>query len=167
MFSVKAGDAPAALRASVLAMRRADKFIRSDVSQRMRSTMNPVWQARVTAGVKGGMAARLILPGTRIAAGNPPALVAASSNRRIGNGLTPNKNAAGYEFGASDRMTTQKSGRGPNKSYKRHAMRHLPARNPKGYAVHPAAREVLPRVASFYAQTVIKVWMDAAEEGQS
>lgn len=163
MLAVKVGNAPAALRAAVVAMRAADKTIRSDVSQRMRGTMSPVWKANVTANAADGMAARMLTPGTRIAAGNPPALIAASGNRKVGRGLTPNRNAAGYEFGASDRVTTQSSGRGPNRSYERHAMRHLPPRHRKGRAVFPAAAETLPRVASYWTQSVIRAFMDAVE----
>lgn len=166
MLTVRVGDAPAALRASVLALKVADKEIRSDISKRMRGTMNPVWQSEVTSRAPGGMAARLLTTGVRIAAGNPPALVAASGNRKVGRGLSPNRNAAGYEFGASDAMRTQNSGRGPKKSYQRHVMRHLPGRNRKGRAVYPAAAEVLPRVASFWAQSVVKAFMDAVEKGQ-
>lgn len=168
MMTVSVGDAPAALRASVLALKVADREIRSDISKRMRGTMSPVWKSEVTQNLTGAgrMEARMLVPGTRIAAGNPPALVAASGNRKIGRGLTANRNAAGFEFGASDATRRQRSGRGPNKTYTRHVMRHLPARNRKGRVVYPAAAEVLPRVASFWAQSVIRAFMDAVEEGQ-
>ncbi|MFT3832879.1 MAG: hypothetical protein QM711_06100 [Micropruina sp.] len=165
MLSVKVGNAPASLRASVLAVKAANSDIRRTINQRMRATMNPVWRQRVLAGAHGGMEARMLTPGTRIAAGNPPALVAASGNRKIGR-LTPNKHAAGWEFGASDAVRRQSSGRGPNKTYSRHVMRHLPPRNRKGRVVYPAAAEVLPRVASFWAQSAIKTFLDAVEEGQ-
>lgn len=168
MLSVDVGDAPASLRASVLAVKAATRDIRSDISRRMRGTMNPVWRDRVTAGAHGGMEARMLTVGTRIAAGNPPALVAASGNRKIGRGdLTANANAAGWEFGANDTTRRQRSGRGPNKTYTRHVMRHLPARNPKGRVVYPAAAEVLPRIASFWTQSVIRAFLDAVEEGQN
>lgn len=166
MLSVDVGDAPASLRASVLAVKAATRDIRTDINRNMRGTMNPVWRNRVTAGAHGGMEARMLTPGTRIAAGNPPALVAASGNRRIGRGLSANRHAAGWEFGASDGVRSQSSGRGPNKTYTRHVMRHLPARNRKGRVVYPAAAEVLPRIASFWAQSVIRAFMDAVEEGQ-
>lgn len=165
MLAVKVGDAPAALRAASVAMKGADKTIRSDISQRMRSTMNPVWRGKVAekAGRGGGMAARMLTTGTRIAAGNPPVLIAASGNRKVGRGLTPNRNAAGYEFGASDGTSVQSSGRGSKKRYSRHSMRHLPPRHRKGRAVYPGAAETLPRVASYWAQSVVKAFMDAAE----
>lgn len=168
MLAVSVGDAPAALRASVLALKAADKEIRSDISKRMRGTMSPVWKAEVTQHLTGAgrMEAAMLLPGTRIAAGNPPALIAASGNRKTKGGLTPNRHAAGWEFGSSDAVHVQHSGRGPNRAYSRHTNRHLPARNRKGRVVYPAAAEILPRVASFWAQSVVRAFMDAVEEGQ-
>lgn len=165
-MTLKVGDAPAELRAAVLAMRRADKYIRSDVSGRLRATMGPEWREQVTQHLSGAgrMEARMLLPGTRIKAGNPPALVAASSSRRVGNGLVPNRHAAGYEFGAADSTRAMRSKKG--KRYTRHVMRHLPARNPRGRVVYPAAARFLPRVASFWVQSVVRAFMDAADGGR-
>ena len=161
MIELDVRDAPKELRAAVLAMKRADKEIRSDISQRMRGTMGPAWKSEVSAKASGGMAARMLTPGVRIAAGNPPRLIAASSRRRVGNGLVPDVNAAGYEFGASDSVRSVTNRKGT--TYKRHVMRHLPARNRKGYAVFPAAAKVLPRIAAYWTQSVIRAFMDAAE----
>lgn len=161
MIGLEAKKAPAELRAAVLAMKRADGVIRKDISNRMRSTMGPVWRSEVTGRAPGGMAARMLTPGVRIAAGNPPRLIAASSRRKIGNGLVPDVNAAGYEFGASDavRRVTNRKGT----TYERHVMRHLPGRNRKGRAVFPAAAKMLPRIAAYWTQSVVRAFMDAAE----
>lgn len=168
MFRVDVGDAPAEMKAAVLAMKRADAYVRREVSQRMKETMTPAWKQEVTNHLHGeSMERAMILPGTRIAAGNPPQLIAANSKRTIGSGggLTPDKHWKGWEFGANyntlSRPMTSKNG----KSYKRHAMRHLPAKNKQGYVVYPAAAKILPRVASYWCQSVVKAFMDAAEEG--
>ena len=161
--SLSVGDAPAELRAAVLAMKRADADIRRGISERMRGTMGPEWTSEVTQHLRGAgrMEAAMLLPGTRIIAGNPPVMQAASSRRKVGNGLTPDANAAGFEFGASDAVRKVKSKTG--KTYDRHVMRHLPPRNRKGYVVYPAAARILPRIAAYWAQSVVKVFMDAAE----
>lgn len=162
-ISISVGDAPAELRAAVLAMKRADKEIRSEISKSMRSTMSPEWKSEVTQGLTGGrMEARMLLPGTRIAAGNPPTLIAASSTRKVGNGLIPNVNAPGYEFGShGTRVSEVVSSKG--KKYKRHTTRHLPAYKKNGRVVYPAASRILPRVASYWVQSIIRAFMDAAE----
>lgn len=160
---IDVGDAPAQLRAAVLAMKRADSTIRRDISARMRQTMNPAWRSEVTQHLTGAgrMEARMLTPGVRIAAGNPPRLVAASSRRKVGNGLVPDANAAGFEFGASDAVRRVKNRQGH--SYQRHVMRHLPGRNRRGRVVYPAAARILPRVASYWVQSVVRAFMDAAE----
>lgn len=163
MLSISVGDAPAELRASVLAMKRADKRIRSEISRDMRATMSPEWKSEVTQGLTGGrMESRMLLPGTRIAAGNPPTLIAASGGRRVGNGLIPNVNAPGYEFGShGTRVSTVTSSLG--KKFKRHTTRHLPGFVKTGRVVYPAAARILPRVASYWVQSVVRAFMDAAE----
>ena len=161
---IRVQDGPRELRAAVLAMKRADTQIRRDISQDMRTTMNPVWKNAVNHHLTGSsrMEARMLTPGTRIAPGNPPQLVAASSRRKVGtNGLIPDVNAAGYEFGASDATRTTISRKGT--IYKRHVMRHLPPRRRNGYVVHPAAARVLPRIAAYWVQSIIRAFMDAAE----
>lgn len=164
MISVKAGEAPAELRAAVLAMKRADKSIRKDINDRMRSTMNPVWRSEVAKGLGSGgrMEARMLNVGVRVAAGNPPALVAASSSRKVGRGLVPNVNAPGYEFGShGTKVSKVTSKRG--KTYERHTTRHLPAYRKSGRVVFPAAARVLPRMASYFVQSVVRAYLDAIE----
>lgn len=165
MLSVSVRDAPKELQAAVLAMKRADADIRKGVSAELRSTFNGPWKQAVTQHLTGAgrMEAAMLLPGARIAPGNPPALVWASGKRKTGRGLSPDANAAGYEFGASDGIRAQRSGRGPNRSYQRHAMRHLPGRTRKGRVGYPAAATMLPRIAAFWVQSIVRQFMEAAE----
>lgn len=160
MLNVDVGDAPAELRAAVLAMKRADATVRRDVAQRMRETMNPAWRSEVTNGATG-MAGRVLAGGARIAGGNPPQLVAASSRRKIGRGIIPDRHWAGYEYGANHGTTrTVTSAKGTR--YRRHVMRHLPARG-KGRVLEPAAARILPRIAAYWVQSVVRAFMDAAD----
>jgi len=161
VLTVTAGEAPAELRAAAIALKHADAEIRRGVSARMRGEMNPVWKAEVTQRAGGGMAARILTPGARISGGNPPQIIAAASKRTVGRGLVPDRHWAGYEFGAGDGVRTVTSARGNR--YRRHVMRHLPPRG-QGRVLEPAAAELLPRIASFWAQSVVKVILDAAEK---
>lgn len=160
---IRVQDGPRELRAAVLAMKRADTTIRRDISQNMRATMGPVWKDAVNQHLTGAgrMEAAMLTAGVRIAAGNPPALIAASSRRAIGNGLTPDRHAAGYEFGAGDTTSPVTNRRGT--TYRRHTKRHLPSRRRAGRVVFPAAAHVLPRVAAYWVQSIVKAFMDAAE----
>ena len=161
MLNVNVADGPATLRAAVLAMKRADAEVRRDVAGRMRETMNPVWRQEVTERAGGGMAGRILTAGVRIASGNPAQLIAANSSRKIGRGLVPSRHWAGYEYGAGEGIRTVTSSKGNR--YRRHVMRHLPARTADGHAIEPAVRAVLPRIASFWVQSVERAFLDAAD----
>ena len=161
VLNVTVGDAPAQLRAAVLAMKRADSTIRRDVAQRMRQTMNPVWRTETAKGADG-MAARVLSSNARIAGGNPPQLIAAASRRGLGKGkrLVPDRHWAGYEYGAGDttRPVTNRKGT----RYTRHVMRHLPARG-AGRVLTPGTARILPRIAAYWTQSIVRAFMDAAE----
>lgn len=166
MLNVSVGDAPAELRAAVLAMKRADRFVRNDVNDRMRSTMGPVWRQEVQAKSANSRVAHsqeVLSANARFAGGNPGQLVTAASKKKIGRGLIPDQHWAGYEYGAArnaySAMTSKKG-----TSYKRRTKRHLSQRVSQGFAIEPAVVEVLPRIAAFYAQSVVKAFMDAADE---
>ena len=165
MIRVSVGDAPDEIKAAVLAMKAADKFIRKDVATSMRTTMNPEWKSGLSQHLTGSsrLEGRVLTAGARIASGNPAQLVTASSKRSLGShkGIVPDKNWPGYEFGATDRTADMKSKKG--KKYKRHVMRHLPPRNRRGYVIEKTVDEMLPRIAAFWVQSIVRAFMDAAE----
>lgn len=165
MIKISAHDAPAELRAIALALRAATKEVRTDANQRMRATTNPAWQSEVTQHLTGAgrLEGQLLTAGVRVAAGNPPVLVAANSKRAVGRGvLTPSEDWPIFEFGAKgDKLSRMKSPKG--KVYGRHTRRGLPAFKASGHVLYPALASVLPRIAAFYAQSVIRAYMDALD----
>lgn len=169
MIRLSAHDAPAELRAVALALRAASKEVRNNASKRMRDTMNPVWRAEVPQHLTGSgrLEGRMLTAGVRVAAGNPPTLVAANSTKRVGRGdLTPSDNWQIFEFGShgtkrSD-MTSKKG-----KPYTRRTTTGLPTFTKGGRVLYPAAAAILPRIAAFYAQSVIRAYMDALDGGKS
>ena len=164
-LTMKVGDSPRAMRAAVLAMKRADREVRRYVSARMRSVMNPVWRSELAQHLTGWtMEGQMILPGARIATGNPGQLVTASSKRKVGSGggLVPDRNWAGYEYGASRDDVSEVTRKGT--TYKRHTKRHLPARRANGRVIGPTVRAVLPRIAAFWTQSVVRAFLDAADK---
>jgi hypothetical protein len=165
MLTLSVGDAPAELRAAVLAMKRADAEVRRGVSARMRETMNPEWRSEVTQHLTGSgpLEGRMLTAGVRITGGNPPQLVAASSRKRVGRGdLTPAENWQLYEFGSHgtkrSKMTSRKG-----RAYTRRTTTGLPAFRKTGRVLYPAAARILPRVAAFWAQSVIRAFLDALD----
>lgn len=167
MIKLSALDAPAELRAVVLALRKADKAVRTNANQRMRAAMNPVWQQAVNSRLTGAHPLeRMLTAGVRVNAGNPPVLVAASSRRKAGRGaLTPAGNWQMMEFGShGTKKSPMRSKRG--KLYSRRTTTGLPQFTKAGRVLYPAAAEILPRIASYFAQSVIRAYMDALDGGR-
>lgn len=134
------------LRAVAYAMKLVDRNARSAINKGTRATMNPVWRGAVDAQARTPQDRAVLNKGVRIAAGNPPQAVAATSTRKLSGGLIPARQWAGVEFGS--------------------ATHHgLPAKAPKGRVVYPAFRKFAPRLVSMWVQTVVREIALAAEAG--
>lgn len=162
---LKVGDAPAELRAAVLAMKRADSTVRRDTAGRMRQTMNPIWRSELAANLTGAdpLESRMLTTGARIAGGNPPQLITASSRRKVGSGggLVPDRDWHGWEYGSRGNKTSTVARKGT--TYRRVTTRHLPTRTGTGRVIGPTVSGILPRIAAFWTQSVIRAFMDAAD----
>jgi len=148
---VKVGD-DRALQAAVLAFKAADRDLRKRINDSTRSTFNDPWRSGIAGRVRTPLERRVLAPGARIAAGNPPTFVAASSRRALRGGLVPDVTWPGVEFGADQ---NRMKGR-------RHTTRQLPARRPKGPVFNTVA-DMAHRVPRLWAQIIVKVYSDAAE----
>lgn len=155
------------LQAAVLAVRAADKDLRRDLNARARAVMGPEW----VKGLESRLvhpAQRVVTAGARVAAGNPPQLVAGNSKRKIGRGLIPVQHWAGFEYGAARYRSYygRVSPRGRKHWLKRDTRAHLPARTKHGHIIGPAVRNIIPRLAALWVQTVIRTYLDAIEGKQ-
>lgn len=159
------------LQAAVLAMKSADRDLRKRINDATRQTMNPVWKSLVEGHMAGTsvMANRVLNKGVRIAAGNPPRAVAASSKRAVGDGkrVTPAAHWPGYEFGADRNAYSRYERKNRTRSgyhvVERRTMRHLPPRTRQGRHVYPAFADIGPRMVSLWVQLIVKTYHDAAE----
>lgn len=156
------------LQAAVLAMRAADKDLRRDINTRARAVMGPEWTKSLSARLTHP-SQRVITAGARIASGNPPQLVAGNSKRRIGRGLIPSQHWAGFEYGAATYASPYErtSSKGVRHKVKRNTRAHLPGRTKRGHFIGPTVRDILPRLAALWVQTIIRTYLDALEGKQS
>lgn len=156
------------LRAAVLAMRVARREVRNDINRATRQTFNPVWRQLVNDRARTSLDRRVLNTGVRVVAGNPPALVAAGSRRRLPGGLVPAEQWQGVEFGANrDKVTTyrRRSPSGGTHTVRRHTARQLPARQRTGRVVFPAVADIAPRIASLWVQLIVRKFSEAVEKG--
>jgi hypothetical protein len=106
--------------------------------------MNPVWRSLVDEHASSPIDKRVLAKGARVAAGNPPTAIAASSRRPLSGGFIPADDWPGREFGANRNATTtytRRSPAGTTHQVTRHTRRQLPARNPSGRVVYAAVRQ--------------------------
>lgn len=152
----------------MLGLKAADRTVRNDINKATRATLNPVWRDLVARRARTRLDTRVIAAGARIAAGNPPAALAAQSKRKLPGGLTPVESWSAVEFGADqDTVTTytRTKPRGGTTTVTRHTTRQLPARSPKGRVAYRALREIGPRATALWVQIIVRRFNDGAEKG--
>lgn len=160
---VKVGD-DRALQAAVLAFKAADRGLRKEINDATRSTFNGPWRSAIAARAHTPLESRVLVPGARVAAGNPPVFVAATSKRRLRGGLVPDTGAGPVEFGAADKAVTysRRSVKGNVHQVTRHTRRQLPRRRKAG-PVWNSVAEFGGRAASLWVQLIVKTYYDAAD----
>lgn len=160
---VKVGD-DRQLQAAVLAFKVADRGLRKSINDATRTTFNTPWRTGIQSRARTRLERRVLAPGARIAAGNPPVFVASSSRRRLPGGLIPDTSGAAVEWGAPDRTTTynRRTPSGGTTSVTRHTRRQLPRRRTTGPVMGTVA-DMAPRAASLWVQLIVKTYYDAAE----
>lgn len=165
---LSAREGPPQLRAAALAVKAVDKDLRRDLNRRTRETMGPVWTTALAERI-GWAPEQALLKGARVAAGNPPALIAAGSARpwRRGSTLIPRDHWHALEYGSSSQAFTEYrrvSPAGTPHTVRRRTKTHLRPRRRAGYIIGPTLAEVLPRTASLWVQTVVRTILDAVDE---
>jgi hypothetical protein len=164
---ISVGDAPRELRAVAAVLRVVEPEIRREINTRTRTELGPVWQRGVAERARTSLDRAVLLPGTRIAAGNPPTAIAANSKRRLSGGLVPQDEWAPVEFGGNRAKATTYRRRNPSgstTSVTRHTARQLKPRNSSGWVVFDALAELGPRLASLWAATVVRTVYDKFEQ---
>lgn len=148
-------------------MKAMDRSLRSDVNRETRSMAGPVWKQEIQSRVRTPMDTRVLAKGAALRAGNPPVLVAATSNRKLRGGLVPGNDWKWFEFGANRNKTktySRRSKNGGKHQVTRHTARQLPAHQKGGRVVFPAVADIAPRIASLWVQTVVRKVYEAFGE---
>lgn len=85
-------------------------------------------------------------------------LQAAGKGRALSGGLAPKFDYPAVEFGASRGKRTTYRGRrgGTTFSVTRRTTQQLKPRNARGYVFYPTVTEIVPRLASLWAQTIVR-----------
>lgn len=167
-------EAPIQLKAAVLALRSATSNITAYVDSAFASEFTSPWQEQVEAATQRPLdqvlATGLSVHGT--AGRGPGFLMGANHFGTVGRGLIPIEHWAGIEFGvihpAEPRTYVRRAPRtGTPHTVTRNVLAGHPWRARNGRVYHRAIGALIPRMASFFTQSVIRAFMDAAEEGRN
>lgn len=157
------------LQAVVLGLKAMSRDLRNEINRATTAELGPLWKSLVQVHASRHTDSLILAKGARLSGGNPPTLYAAQSSKALGAGkrLIPNRDYAGYEFGA-DRDAYSRYERRNRKAggfhvVERRTMRGLRPRRRTGYVVYPAIQDFAPRLASMWVQLVMRRTYDTFE----
>lgn len=172
-MAVAAGPSPASLaelRAAALALKNVDKELRRSMNQATRDTLNPIWRETLAAKAGTDLQRAVLVKNGRVAAGNPPRMIASASKRPAfkGSSLVPDRYGRSFEFGTKDQSKrttyTRKNRRGGGThQVTRRTRAQLPAFRAQGRVIFPAVAETVPRMTALWAGLILRKVYDAME----
>jgi hypothetical protein len=155
------------LQAVILGLRGFDRTMQAQVRRHTREIGQPEWQAAVRGESSSRLETRVLADTARMRVSNQNVMLTSASGGRplSKNGAKPSQIYAGVEFGAGPKQTrvTATSKRGKRYTYTRNTTAQFRPVNRKGYAVYPAAANMIPRFASLWVQTFIRTFHETIE----
>lgn len=152
------------LQTLVSAVQGMDEDVRGRIRKHTTIVVEPVWKERVRGQVKDRLQTRVLSDTAGVAVSDLNVVLKSGGIGTMANGTPKSALVKGVEFGA-DRKSTKELVSKTGKRFKRRtkAQFHLP--RSRGYVVYPAAREIIPRIASLWIQTTIRTAYETFEKG--
>lgn len=155
------------LQALILALRGFDRTVQGEIRRRTKAIGQPEWQAAVRGESSTRLETRALADTARMRVSNQNVMLqSAGVGRPLSkNGAKPSEIYGGVEFGANPKRTrvTATSRRGKSYTYERNTTRQFKSSNRKGYAVYPAAANMIPRFAALWVQTAVRTFYETME----
>jgi hypothetical protein len=155
------------VRAAAAAFRLAPKEIKGIVTTDTKGAFKADWQHDVRAaaarGEHGTERSRLLRTGGSVnIIGTQPIKLAAYKSGKLRGGLKSKDQGAAFEFGTDTpevyRERKTHSPKGTPYTVRRRTKRQLPARRSEGYSVYPTAAGFIPRIVSYWVQSIMKAY---------
>lgn len=155
------------LQATILAMKGMDRAVAKETRAATKKMIQPAWQKALSENSDTHQEVRVLAQTGRAAVSDQNVtLTSASIGRSLAGGSTPSQLAHSVEFGSDQsfaRTYQARSSRGKVYTVRRRTRRQFRPRNRKGYVVYPAAASIIPRLASLWAQTVVRTFYETLE----
>lgn len=156
------------LQRAIAILRGADKEISKEIRGRIRTFTTPEWQEAVRGRTSNAQEVKSLADTARVSVSNQNlTLKSASVGRSLSGGAKPSEIVKAVEFGAPQdtvKTYTATSKKGKRYSVTRHTTRQFRGPSRSGYAVYPAAAQIIPRVAAFIAQTTVRTFHELVEK---
>lgn len=141
--------------------------VQTEIRRHTKAMAQPEWQKAVTENASTRLEQRVLAQTARVQVSSQNVqLQSARVGRKLSGGLDPKVFWGVVEFGSkreAKSYVSQRSRNGNRHSYLRHSQRQFRPFNKKGYAVYPAAADIIPRIASLWVQTTIRTLAEIIE----
>ena len=157
-ISVKGSDA---LKDMIWSLNQADREVQKQIRVQTKANLTRPWKAEIDRRAGTKLERRVISDTATVVVSNQNIRIqSAAKGRKLKGGLSPKVDYAPIEFGAGHKKVTY-----TRKGHRvtRNTTAQFKPRNRKGYVFYPAAREMIPRLASLWVQTVVKTFADVFE----
>lgn len=153
--------------ASIQALKTFDREVRKQVRQHTKTMAAPEWQKAVREHSSTRLEHRVLADTARVQVSDRNVMLqSARVGRSLAGGAKPKDLARPVEFGTAGnrkRSVTQRSRNGNSYTYTRQTQKQFRPFKKSGYAVFPAAANIIPRIASLWVQTVARTFADLIE----
>lgn len=148
----------------VQAVRGMDREVAAQIRKHTRVVVEPVWQEAVRGHVVDRMQTRVLADTARAAVSDSNITLKSGGIGQMADGTPKSRLAFGVEFGA-DRKSVRTLVSKKGDLYNRRTKAQFKLPRSAGYVVYPAARSVIPRVASLWVQTAVRTIHEVFEKG--
>ncbi|MBN9612565.1 MAG: hypothetical protein J0H64_03730 [Actinobacteria bacterium] len=145
------------LQAAVLAVASVGKEIQSELRSRTKAMVEPEWQKGLAERAQSRMDHAVLVRSARTTVRNTNVVLRSGAVGKL------KKLTGPTEFGGNREKVKTYTGRSPKgKRYtiKRHTARQVPPRYREGRVVYPTAKNMIPRLAALWVQTIIKTFYE-------
>lgn len=157
----------AQLRAVILGTKMLERETRKQIRQHSSRVIVPEWQRTVAEQASTRLESRVLAATARVSVSDQNVtLKSAQVGRSLTGGAKPADIWHAVEFGAAQTTKTYQARSRKGRTFtvhNRHTRAHLRRRNRRGYVVHAAAAQIIPRIAALWTQTVVRGFHDAFE----
>lgn len=145
-----------------IALQGMDRNLKRYIRAQTKAKMTTPWLEAIQSRASTSLERRVIASTATVATSDQNIRIqSAAKGRRLPGGLNPKTEYPAVEFGADRQKKNTYTRQGTRVT--RHTARQMKPRNRKGYVFYPAAREMIPRLASLWVQTIVRTVADIFE----